>query len=119
MNNYAITIKKAKNDVQAYKEDIDNLLVLFKERYNGYWITGGYELDEKSKLHYHGTLRTDYRISFRKFQKERPAGWHVYIRKQYSKNWDEYCIKNAKNKYQQEQQLVIHYYRHNRMFIRE
>lgn len=119
-HHYAITIKNNDNSFTAYKCDLDAAIADLERESGGYVMSHprGYEIDGKNKLHFHGILTTD-RTPYIKRLVKCAKGYYIDIRPKHSDNWDAYCIKEARNKYLQDQILDTHWYRHHHMFEKD
>lgn len=117
---YMVTI--AKHQVKDYvdKSDILNVQHLMKLKISTLeFMGGGLEISPTyHQLHYHGIVRVPTRVSIYFKNNCSFDGFRVQWRKCYDTNRAlDYCLKNAHNKYVEDQICYTNYFNHHSLFL--
>ncbi len=112
---YAITIKYLYKDRLFYAEDYALICDYIELLSNGRLDGIRYEIDQKDKLHLHGTLWASPELRYTSLQKK---GYHILLKKLFDKEgWIKYTLKDSDSAIAQSMLLESHYYRNNYGFV--
>lgn len=100
---YAITIKKNRNDAQARLEDLNEIADALP-----YCVSRRrYEIDSHNKLHLHAVMTAPKSLRYKTCQR---SGWNIYIRRINNfPRWKAYCDKDSRCTEEQDQLIHCHY----------
>lgn len=117
---FALTIAPAKDPTKCTKDKLENVLKRIDARARYLAVHSAvFEISTHGYLHMHALVTMDkhqYMLNVSKYRGY-SIRWDRLNTENDKMKWDSYIHKYIKNKYEQEQLLVLHWSLHNNMFL--